>query len=297
MLPWASPLEIYDNPERQEIPVSNYVAVSALTAVTWDWVLSVEEECRIVRRCGLSIPVVVYYLARISAMVLCVLSVAIHSILPESDSCRAIISTMTAMSIVAAATKSFLFLRRVRAVYAKSIHVTLCFFVGWLAVVGTRAAIPFATSRLEPTEQCHRSGLPSWAPASLWVNLAYDTAVFVAISARLASYATYPQKHRIMSFIWGEGLPRTMRSFLRHGLLFYFSTVGLSLLATIVSSLPLSPTSKDIFWPSVLTTEIIMVCKLFRVSVPGTVKTTETEMAVLYTNITPSCNTVIELQT
>lgn len=64
----------------------------------------------------------------------------------ESDSCRAIISTMTAMSIVAAATKSFLFLRRVRAVYAKSIHVTLCFFVGWLAVVGTRAAIPFATS-------------------------------------------------------------------------------------------------------------------------------------------------------
>lgn len=75
------------------------------------------------------------------------------------------------------------------------------------------------------------------------------------------------------------------------------STVGLSLLATIVSSLPLSPTSKDIFWPSVLTTEIIMVCKLFRVSVPGTVKTTETEMAVLYTNITPSCNTVIELQT
>lgn len=31
MLPWASPLEIYDNPERQEIPVSNYVAVSALT--------------------------------------------------------------------------------------------------------------------------------------------------------------------------------------------------------------------------------------------------------------------------
>lgn len=53
---------------------------------------------------------------------------------------------MSAMGIVAIAAKCYLFLRRVRAVYAKSIRVTLCFLAGWLAVVGTRAAIPFILS-------------------------------------------------------------------------------------------------------------------------------------------------------
>lgn len=56
---------------------------------------------------------------------------------------------------------------------------------------------------------------------SLWLNLAYDTGVFVAISVRLSSYRLLPSNASLLSSFRGDGLPLAMRYFLRDGQLYY----------------------------------------------------------------------------
>lgn len=56
---------------------------------------------------------------------------------------------------------------------------------------------------------------------SLWLNLAYDTGVFVAISVRLSSYRLLPSHASFLSAFRGDGLPLAMRYFLQDGQLYY----------------------------------------------------------------------------
>lgn len=51
--------------------------------VTWDWILSLREDCRIVKRCGPSIAIVAYFLARFSAVAFCVLVTMFYTGVPQ----------------------------------------------------------------------------------------------------------------------------------------------------------------------------------------------------------------------
>ncbi|KZP10714.1 hypothetical protein FIBSPDRAFT_707244, partial [Athelia psychrophila] len=168
--------------------------------------------------------------------------------------------------IVAGSAKSFLFFLRVRAVYGKSRLVTFCFGAGWLAVVTTRTMVPlsYRALRIGTTRQCSSNATGPWTLVALWVNLAYDTAVFISISARLASYTNLATKHRIRTFLRGKGLPSLAHTLLRGGQLFYFTTVGISLLASIMCTAPVSFIYKTIWALPALIIEVIMACKVFR---------------------------------
>lgn len=132
--------------------------------------------------------------------------------------------------------------------------------------------------------QCTQNATGSWTLATLWVNLAYDTAVFIAVSTRLASYANLTTKNRIRTFLRGERLShfKLVYTLLRGGQLFYVcvatlfpasrfplrlyrsTTVGLSLLASIMGSVPDSVIYKSILPLPALVIEVIMACKVFR---------------------------------
>lgn len=49
---------------------------------------------------------------------------------------------VSVMSMLGSISKGYLFLLRVRAVYGNSILINVCLGMGWLAVVGTRMAVP-----------------------------------------------------------------------------------------------------------------------------------------------------------
>lgn len=105
------------------------------------------------KRCGRNCTVLVYFLARISAGVLCVLVLiyylgALRKYLyarcilfvhngTGDDSCLTVFAAIGAMLAVGSAAKSCLFLLRVRAVYRNSKLVTVLAGIGWLAVVCT----------------------------------------------------------------------------------------------------------------------------------------------------------------
>lgn len=167
-----------------------------LQFLTWDWLLSLEEELRVMQRCGHSVAVFAYCMARcvtkietlkiseikcysISAANLCVLDIILqiglpsefanaHKFIASESICfqhlitaGVVYATMDVMSIIACAAKSYILLLRVCAVYGKSKIVTLCSAVCWLGVVGARVAIPFTShSYVSERSLCLNIGRP-----------------------------------------------------------------------------------------------------------------------------------------
>lgn len=60
----------------------HHLELSAPQAVTWDWTLALAEECQIVQRRGRSFAVFAYFLARASAVMMCVLTLIFYMGVP-----------------------------------------------------------------------------------------------------------------------------------------------------------------------------------------------------------------------
>ncbi|KZP10718.1 hypothetical protein FIBSPDRAFT_937929 [Athelia psychrophila] len=257
----------------RDAQTAKYIVISAMTCLTWDWMLSVVEEYRMVKKCGLSIAVAVYFLARISMTVNFVLIIIFQSSLLGCTSLFiAMIATMTG---IGAAADSYIFFLRVRAVCNNSRTVTLIFGAGCLTVAATNIALPFSihASRLMDAHRCYYSSTEAWSTVNLWVRAAYNSAVFITISARIASYGIRHQpsqhKRRVQAFFSAEELPCIFRNLLHGGQFFYFSTIGLTLVAAVMAVLPLSSIWRAILSNPSLASETIMTCRIFRVFVLG----------------------------
>lgn len=119
---------------------------------------------------------------------------------------------------------------------------------------------------------------------SLWLNFAYDTCIFVAVSVRLTSYTTTAGPWTI-AFARGHGLPRTMRRLLHDGQAYYlyvtppfpaphglrprFRSTNLvaTLAAATIALAPVGPVYQAIFTVPATATEAIMTCSVFRAMV------------------------------
>ncbi|KZP13009.1 hypothetical protein FIBSPDRAFT_1049715 [Athelia psychrophila] len=248
---------------------ATYITFGTLTAATWDWALALAEEHRIIKRCGPSFAVIAYFLTRTSAVMLCVLTLIFYTgVPPGENSCSAVFGGMGGMVVIGSACKGYLFLLRVRAVYGKSLPVTLCVGAGWLLVVGSRLTIALLihTTPLGHTGYCIVTGMGSLPiiSISLWLNFAYDTCIFISISVRLTSYTTTTAGPWILTFVRGYGLPlflSVLRSF--KGNVFSTNLVA-TLLAAIIAMSPVGPIYQAIFTVPATVTETIMTCKVFR---------------------------------
>ncbi|KZP10669.1 hypothetical protein FIBSPDRAFT_937898 [Athelia psychrophila] len=262
----------------QQTQVAAYIVFSALSAVTWDCLLAMAEECRIVQRYGWSVAVLAYFVARISTGILCVLSLIFY--LPAN------FTAMGIMMTVGSAAKSYMFLLRLRAVYGNSKLVKLFVGVGWLAVVGTRMTIAFmiSTSPVGQAGYCTITNTALPPVLSMWVNVAYDTCIFVAISARITSYRAFTAKAWTSYFFRGHGLPLAMRHLLQEGRHYYvfvsfpittmcgfnvkiFSTTVIFALSSAilgVAMAPVSPVFQAVWAVPAFGIETNMTCKVFR---------------------------------
>jgi len=188
-------------------------------------------------------------------------------------SCSATFFIVTVMSFLGTIVKGYLFLIRVRAVYSNSTTMTICVGCCWLAAVGTRLAVSIMVqgAPIGQTGYCSISGTrwsTSFPVVGLWSNLVYDTFVFVVIYIRLTMYSEQTSQSLLSPIIFGSSRHHQLPSFTRHllqdGQVYYFTTVGLGLLAGIMALLPVSPVLKSAFCPPALAIETVMTCKVFR---------------------------------
>lgn len=105
------------------------------------------------------------------------------------SNCNAVEYGVTTSWVLATASSSFLFFRRVKAVYNNNIYVYGTFFVLLLANIGV-SILTITGSRLKPladTGYCVNAGVEHYVAAAPFSRLFFDSCVFVAISYRFAT--------------------------------------------------------------------------------------------------------------
>lgn len=131
---------------------------------------------------------------------------------------------VTAMWVVCTASSSFLFLRRVQAVYADNKWIISAFVFLWMAHVGASFVVPFGSfvKNLATTGYCINAGIKPYVSATGVTSLVFDASVLIAVSFRLAREYTrieYNDTENTLRrvFFTGHALPVLSKSLLQSG--------------------------------------------------------------------------------
>ncbi|KZP26797.1 hypothetical protein FIBSPDRAFT_819071 [Athelia psychrophila] len=233
---------------------------------TYDWLLSVSEECEILSKAGWSRSNMVYFLSRIvefgHQLIVMIL------IFVPTKYCEALIGVLGACGAVSVSCTSLLFLLRIRAVYLKSRFIMILFGTFWLVTVALNIlqTASMHGEIIPGTEICTIIGtkyfmLPS---ISTFVN---DTLIFLAITFRLCSNALTDEswRSRFLSVVKGKGMYRLSRSLLLSGQIYYLTVIVFFIANMVVMVSPLIPTADHFITAMVLSGFTnIMACRVFR---------------------------------
>lgn len=113
------------------------------------------------------------------------------------------------------------------------------------------------------SNRCEVAIVKSLGSICLWVKAAYDTSVFIAIASRIISY-TVADSVLSWQSLRGVGLPRIYRNLLQWGQLYYFVTIGVTIMAACAAVLPIPAIYRFVLAEPAVAIESIMACRLFR---------------------------------
>ncbi|KAF7979765.1 hypothetical protein HWV62_40784 [Athelia sp. TMB] len=222
----------------RDFQIAGYFSFAVLTAYTWDWILSIPQECEILQKAKFNRPLGVYYLSRLSSQAYC-FTECIEYVHPSISAVNMDWAKFLLWWLSGTFT-SLLFLFRIIAVYPRSKAVKYCFTLLWLCWLLAPVVILFGSGsscksgkafRLSPSHQWtgYSSGQAycnAWSPLSgisVLTVLLNDTLVFLAISYRMVMNAVTGEtwRERSRSFITGDGLYRISKALLHSGQLYY----------------------------------------------------------------------------
>ncbi|KZP12856.1 hypothetical protein FIBSPDRAFT_936673 [Athelia psychrophila] len=243
-----------------------YIQTAMFTVSAWDFLTCFAEELKVAGLLGFCPSIIVYYMSRIGILLLMAAELLIQ--FASIADCEVFWHLTSATSTIGGAATSLLFFLRVRAVYEKSLPVTIAFGIFWLAIPVTCSIwnISAEASHMGESAQCFLSGFGSFPSICLWAKAAYDTSVFAAITWRIMSYTAVDRvpKSQRWRLIRGVGMPRIYRDLLRGGQQFYFVTIGVTLMGAGAVFLPVDYRSRIWLPLPGKAVEGIMACRVFR---------------------------------
>ncbi|KAF8999681.1 hypothetical protein BDQ17DRAFT_1186312, partial [Cyathus striatus] len=163
-----------------QFEVARNIYLATLGALIWDMLVSLPEDFILIR--GNFRPIIIaYFLARTSALGFVLLSVMFKT--HPLAHCNAIKLGINCCCVISTSASSFLFLRRVQAVYQNNKLVCHTFSVLYLATVGMLIVIPIGAhvGPLANTGYCVNTGIKHYVAAGTFMPLAFDSLVFLAI--------------------------------------------------------------------------------------------------------------------
>ncbi|KIM88413.1 hypothetical protein PILCRDRAFT_3403 [Piloderma croceum F 1598] len=243
-----------------------YVNVATLSALTWDWLMAIPEEYKIIRKVGFSKPNITYLLSR---------NVWFLSINHDLQNCMALKYVEGVFLEIGVPATSLLFLFRVRAVYNNSRIITAFFGLLWMAISGLSVLILLGVTRdrIPYTQRCTEGPTPKYSTVPIIVTAVNDTLVFLAISYRMISSAMVSStwKARAKSFITGDGLLHLSKALLKSGQVYYFATIGVAISMTALIFAPGIPgTMKPVLGSVYFALSGTMACRVYRELLLGT---------------------------
>ncbi|KZP33061.1 hypothetical protein FIBSPDRAFT_371698 [Athelia psychrophila] len=217
--------------------VSAYIYISTVGALTWDWLMSMPDEYKVLLAGGISLPNIVYICARVFTLAFC-LSQAIFQVAPVGN-CQTFALAIAGLIVLSLNANTLLFFFRVRAVYGNSLRITI-FFGFWSLVVFSSsilALFAFEAQHIGPTKYCTEPHIKPWIAAIMISNVVNDTLVFLAISHRIASQSVGEAGWRsaLGRFFRGDGAPRVVKDLLYNGQLCYFASIVMCITQIIMA--------------------------------------------------------------
>jgi len=258
-----------------QFQVSCYVCVAGLSAFVWDWLMCLAEEYKIFRKTRFSVPDIAYALSRIGTLGYSV-SAIVFQVAPVVH-CHALLYIIGSFVVLSMSSNSLLFFFRVRAVYGNSTIITGFFGFLWVATSGLYVLNPFALfgEHIGPTNRCILTSVRSYVSVPVFLNAINDTLIFLAISYHIISYTIIGDSWsaRAKSFFRADGLPKLSKGLLQGGQLYYFATIGLSI---VTCATLLAPNIPPVYHPILFLPNIVlenaMACRVYRAVKLGFIK-------------------------
>ncbi|KIK23811.1 hypothetical protein PISMIDRAFT_429794 [Pisolithus microcarpus 441] len=204
--------------------VGRNINLATLGALIWDILSSLPDERKLIQGGRGSTVLIAYFLARPSALAMVILSV-LEQTGPVSN-CKLIAVISAAFQGISTATASYLFLRRVHAVYFGSKGVQYVFNFMWFVVVCASCSLFYDAihgyQEIADTKHCIRQQDSVALPIAFGVPLWFDAFVYYAILHKILSVHKQGQKKGWRSFFCApKGLPHFSRAVFEGGQQYY----------------------------------------------------------------------------
>ncbi|KAF9242895.1 hypothetical protein BU15DRAFT_28397, partial [Melanogaster broomeanus] len=253
-----------------EYEVSRNVWLVTLGALIWDILSTLPEDWQVART-SKPTPVLFAYFSAIKFFVPVTIVVPTFPfpLAGPITQCGVLVLSFTVFWVIASAASSYLFLKRVHAVFLEDRIVCHFFTFIWFAGFGTSFLSLISPlhdyHEIADTKHCIGSGVAHYVSAAFIVSGLFDALVFLAVTYKiLVSYrASTPRTWR--AFWYGEALPRLSRAILQGGQQYYMITAGVNVTRAVVTLLPsASPVLQKAFSTPAVALNSVMACRVYR---------------------------------
>ncbi|KAI6041294.1 hypothetical protein EDC04DRAFT_2893271 [Pisolithus marmoratus] len=242
-------LNYLDPDEASDYELNRNIVLVALGALIWDILSSVPDDYR---------P---------TALAMVILNI-LQKTGPVSN-CTLNAMMLAGFQVISSAAASFLFLKRVHAVYYGGTIIRYVFSFLWVIGVGTSCAVFSTTLRdfreIANTKHCVR--YQGWTGLSISFAdpVLFDTVAYFAIVHKILSTHRKGQKKDWRTFCCGNGLPHFSRAVFQGGQQYYLITTGANMMRFVFSAMPsASPTLQVMMSTPAVALTSAMACRVHR---------------------------------
>ncbi|KAF8445991.1 hypothetical protein L210DRAFT_3628621 [Boletus edulis BED1] len=256
--------------DASEYEIARDIFLVTFGALLWDILSSLPGDWTIIRTTTPSPVLLAYFSSRT-----CALAVVLMSALAKTGpvpKCGVLELILFIFWIVASASSSYLFLKRVHALFLQERLVRHAFTVLWIAGVGASVVVVLPGSlhvyyEIANTKHCMNAQIKSYVSAAFIGPVLFDSLVYYAISFKIIMF------HQTTELVTGwralfrvkVSLPHLSQAILRGGQQYYSITNSFNITALVwASSRSVSPVLQSLpFVPAVALTSA-MTCRVFR---------------------------------
>ncbi|KAI6016523.1 hypothetical protein EDC04DRAFT_527864 [Pisolithus marmoratus] len=236
-------------------------------ALIWDILSSIPNDYKVIQTGRPSIVLFAYFSARPSVLVMLIL--AVLQMTGPVSTCTLNAMILVAFEVISSSAASFLFLKRIHAVYYGSKIIQYVFSFLWVVGIGTSCAVFSSTlhdyREIANTKHCVRYQGWSALSISFMDPVLFDTLVYFAIMYKILSAHRKGQKGSWRALFCGNGLPHLSRAVFQGGQQYYLITTGVNVTRLVFSAIPSASASLQVVLatPAVVLTSI-MACRVHR---------------------------------
>ncbi|KAF9441327.1 hypothetical protein P691DRAFT_766422 [Macrolepiota fuliginosa MF-IS2] len=254
--------------EANEFEVARDVYLAVLGAAIWDILIYIPEDFKILYGSFFSPVTWCFLLSRVFAVAYALLFVIMQA--HPISNCHAAQIAVEMFCLPSMACASFLFLRRLEAVYAENRTriVQWAFRILWFAIsVNTITVIVgVKAEHIEGTSYCVIYKVESYAAVNQFLPAVFDTLVFFAILYKITlSCGTLDSKINWHTIVTGKALPRLSRALLHGGQQYYCIVFGVNVIAGVLLYAPSIPVIyRPMLTLASTTLTASMACRVYR---------------------------------